>query len=135
MRTPKTIIVNENQLRLLSEGIDTEDTQRSLAVWCVCNDFRFYNPNALIGDGYQVANDGETNKYIAELVMIGNVELYDDEKFIYKVTFPKTQDGDTELYIFVGEELDSTYADRIMDKHDSGEIENENLDWFIENLD
>ena len=135
MRTPKTIIINENQLRLLSEGITNDDIQRSLAVWCLMNDFKFYNPNAMFGDGNQVANDDETNRYIAELIMIGDVVLYNNDDYIYKVTFPKTQDGDSELYIFVGEELDSTYADSVLDAHDLGKIENENIDWFIKNLD
>lgn len=135
MRTPKTIIIRESQLRLLSEDINDDDIRRSLAMWCLMNDFKFYNPNALFGDGNQTANDGETNKYIAELIMNGNVELYDKENFIYKVTFPKTQDGDSELYIYVEEELDSVYADRLIDGYISGDIENENVRWFMEHLD
>jgi hypothetical protein len=130
MKKNKTIIINEHQLRLLSEGVGFDDIQRSLAVWCLCNDFRFYNPNALLGDGYQVANDGGTNKYIAELVMNGNIESYGDD-YTYKVTFPKTEDGDSEIYIFIEDELDSTYADRMIDRYESGDIENENLGWFI----
>ena len=135
MRTPKTIIIRESQLRLLSEDINDDDIRRSLAMWCLMNDFKFYNPNALFGDGNQAANDGETNKYIAKLIMNGNVELYDKENFIYKVTFPETQDGDSELYIYVEEELDSVYADRLIDGYLSGDIKNENVGWFMEHLD
>lgn len=50
----RTILINERQIRLLGEGLNDSqdidyDLRKSIAVWCLMNDFRFYNPKRIIG--------------------------------------------------------------------------------------
>ena len=83
------IIINENQLRLINEDLAGQiqvsyEMRESIALWCLTNDFRYYNPDRLIGRGTSVANDGETNKEICLIIMkASSIERANDEKELF----------------------------------------------------
>lgn len=138
------IYINESQARLLNEqSVNTvsDNMRESIAVWCLLNDFRYFNPNRIIGRGTSVANDDETNKEICNYIMNTNdislaneyknifrIDDTDEEYNIYKVNIG-------EGYILIEVSSDDVYemfCEDTMQDLEWGDIENDLLEWFYQ---
>ena len=149
----RTILINERQIRLLGEGLNDSqdidyDLRKSIAVWCLMNDFRFYNPKRLIGRGTSVANDDETQMEIVRLIMNAHTVSECNEKRMYFGYYDEDMNGmkiykvetsnDT-IYIEVADYISNYDADEICQKFDNDDIDNskwyyDNLKWFVYNF-
>jgi hypothetical protein len=136
------IIINENQIRLLHESLDTVsyEMKESIAVWCLINDFVYYNPDRLIGRGTSVANDEETNKEICQYIMNSNVvTLRNDRKIAFSLDneddefniFEINANG-VRLYLRIPSNLPETFCEEKMEEIKMGNTEDELLEWFYQ---
>lgn len=139
------IIVNESQIRLLTEDIDSLQTvsyemKESIAVWCLLNDFIYLNPDRLIGRGTSVANDGDTNKEICEYIMNSNtITLRNDRKISFGIDnedeeyniFEINSNG-IHLFLRIPSNLPEMYCEDRLQQLENGEINDEQLEWFYQ---
>jgi len=139
------IIVNESQIRLLTEDIDSLQTvsyemKESIAVWCLLNDFIYLNPDRLIGRGTSVANDGDTNKEICEYIMNSNtITLRNDRKISFGIDneddeyniFEINSNG-IHLFLRIPSNLPEMYCEDKLQQLENGELNDEQLEWFYQ---
>ena len=138
------IIINENQLNFINEsnieGVEktSYEMTKSIALWCLLNEFRYFNPNRKFGNGTSVANKMNINKEICDIIMHSNgletanykKDLFrnSDENFtIYKVC----SNGEC-LYIEVENDIDKHAADIAEQEYIDGENDNKIVKWFCE---
>jgi hypothetical protein len=82
------IIINENQIRLLNEDLNTnsvsESMKETIALWCLTNDFRFIVADSVFGNKVNVANDERINKEIcSDIINSISVTESNEEKELF----------------------------------------------------
>ena len=150
------IIINESQIRLLGEDLNSlgeisYDMKVSIALWCLMNDFRFFNPKRIFGTGTSLANDIDTRKEICQFVMASDsiTEANDEKETFGYYDYDDYEEGDDEreeymrgykiykvstnnvdILIEVSDDIGEKEGKITLQDYEDGAINNELVGWF-----
>ena len=142
------ITINESQLRLINENFNTEgevshEMKTSIALWCLLNDFRYFNPYRIFGSGPSLANSSSINKEICADIMdsYSVVEAnderknfdtyYDDDGYEPECNFYKVYTSGGKYFVVeVDSDLEENYGEWKLQDYEDGYEDNELIGWF-----